>query len=149
MIAIGAIVAFFLAAQSLFRIAYYGDILPNTYYLKLTGYPVIPRLARGLFMAILFLFPLVPFMLLMPRLFRDARREVALLAIPLFGQLLYSVYVGGDAWEWWGGCNRYVAVAMPLFMILAARSIGLACRYRSGQAAIIAFAAATVWAHSR
>lgn len=144
-IAIAAVVALFLAAQTIFRFVYYGDLLPNTYYLKLTGYPLIPRLARGLFVAILFSIPLLPLLFLMRRqhVFRDAPREIALLAMPLGGQLLYSIYVGGDAWEWWGGCNRYVAVAMPLFMILTARAIDLACRNRNRWASAIAFGAAT------
>jgi hypothetical protein len=28
--------------------------------------------------------------------------------------------VGGDAWEWWGGANRFVAVALPLLFALFA-----------------------------
>lgn len=147
-IAIGAVVALFLAAQTIFRIAYYGDILPNTYYLKLTGYPLIPRLARGLSVSILFLLPLLPLLLLMrfQHFFRDAPRATALLAMPLAGQLLYSIYVGGDAWEWWGGCNRYVAAVMPLFMILAARTIDRAWRDCSRRAGSISFAAVTALA---
>jgi hypothetical protein len=31
-------------------------------------------------------------------------------------QVAYSIYVGGDAWEW-GGSNRYVSIAMPLFFL--------------------------------
>jgi hypothetical protein len=38
----------------------------------------------------------------------------------LVAQIAYSVYVGGDAWEYWGGSNRYIAVAMPGFFILLA-----------------------------
>ena len=35
-------------------------------------------------------------------------------------QVLYSVYVGGDAWEYWGGSNRYICIAMPgLFVLLS------------------------------
>jgi arabinofuranosyltransferase len=144
-IAIGAVVALFLAAQTVFRIAYYGDILPNTYYLKMIGYPLISRIARGLFVAIVFLLPLLPLVLLMfyVRVFRGAPRAVALLATPLAGQLLYSIYVGGDAWEWWGGCNRYVAVVIPLFMILVARTLDLAFQSRS-RATAIGFAIVTV-----
>ena len=33
-------------------------------------------------------------------------------------QILYSVYVGGDAWEYWGGSNRYIAIVMPEFFVL-------------------------------
>jgi hypothetical protein len=35
----------------------------------------------------------------------------------------YSIYVGGDAWEEWGGSNRYVSVAMPVFFLLLARAL--------------------------
>ena len=34
------------------------------------------------------------------------------------GQITYSVYVGGDAWEHRGGSNRYISLAMPLFFTL-------------------------------
>ncbi len=34
------------------------------------------------------------------------------------GQVAYSVYVGGDAWEHIGGSNRYIALAAPIFFIL-------------------------------
>lgn len=33
-------------------------------------------------------------------------------------QILYSIYVGGDAWEYFGGSNRYLTVVMPLYFIL-------------------------------
>src|SRR5437868_14879996 len=32
--------------------------------------------------------------------------------------MLYSVYVGGEVWEYWGGSNRYITIAMPGFFIL-------------------------------
>src|SRR5258708_2972300 len=30
----------FMGSQTLLRYGYYGDVLPNTYYLKMTGYPL-------------------------------------------------------------------------------------------------------------
>jgi hypothetical protein len=36
----------------------------------------------------------------------------------LAGQISYSVYVGGDAWEHKGGSNRYIALAIPIFFTL-------------------------------
>lgn len=109
-----------LAAQTAFRAAYYGELLPNTYYLKMSGYPAFLRIARGMlvlgdFVGYLgWLFFLLPLVLLALR--RD--RYVGLLSLVFGGQLAYSVYVGGDAWEWWGGANRYISVAMPLFFVL-------------------------------
>ena len=105
--------------QTLFRLWYFGDSVPNTYYLKLTGYPAALRIFHGAFVlaqfmwnANLLLFA-IPFALL---LLKD--RRVLLLLWALTVQMLYSVYVGGDAWEYWGGSNRYICIAMPGFFIL-------------------------------
>src|SRR5205823_7959866 len=35
--------------QTAFRLLYYGDFLPNTYYLKVEGVPLLDRIARGLY----------------------------------------------------------------------------------------------------
>ncbi len=109
-----------MAAQTLFRLRYFGDALPNTYYLKLTGYPVGDRLLAGVsrfghFLSSSFL--VIPLTAWFARpLLRD--RRVALLAAVFLAQVIYSIYVGGDAWEWWGGSNRYLGVVMPLFFIV-------------------------------
>jgi arabinofuranosyltransferase len=112
----------FVGGQTLIRWLYYGDILPNTYYLKMSGYPILNRILRGAYVLfqfawdfnwLLFLFPLVVL------LFRR-ERPVWLLFLLLLGQIAYSVYVGGDAWEHKGGSNRYIAIVMPLFFILFA-----------------------------
>src|SRR4051812_42078125 len=39
----------FVVLQTAFRLWYYGELLPNTYYLKMTGFPVGLRVSRGLF----------------------------------------------------------------------------------------------------
>ena len=62
---------------------------------------------------LLFLFPFVA-------LVRTRDRRIHFLAALFFTQCAYSVYVGGDAWEWWGGSNRYIAIVMPLFFLLLA-----------------------------
>lgn len=106
--------------QTLFRLSYYGEVLPNSYYLKLAGYPFIFRLTRGLYVTFVFIwrmnwvFFLVPFVLLLKR-----RSRSAMLLLTVFlAQLAYSIYVGGDAWESWGGSNRYVSIAMPCFFVV-------------------------------
>lgn len=112
----------FLGGQTLARYFYYGEVLPNTYYLKVEGWPISLRVMRGLYAFIWFTyynnwaFTLLPFPLLLFR--RDWK--VILLFVLLIGQVAYSVYVGGDAWESHGGANRYVALAMPIFFILFA-----------------------------
>ena len=109
----------FLGGQSLTRFAYYGDWLPNTYYLKVEGWNLTLRLLRGMYAFIqfayfhnwvLFLFPLTIY------LFRRDWK-VTLMMLLLAGQIAYSIYVGGDAWENHGGANRYIIIAMPLYFI--------------------------------
>jgi len=115
----------FLGGQTLARFLYYGDVLPNTYYLKVVGWPISLRIMRGLYALFWFtyynnwVFTLLPFTLL---LFRRDWKTVLLFMLML-GQVGYSVYVGGDAWESHGGANRYIALVMPLFFILFAWSI--------------------------
>jgi hypothetical protein len=112
----------FIGGQTLARYLYYGDVLPNTYYLKIEGWPLSLRIMRGLYALIWFTyysnwaFMLLPFTLLLFR--RDWK--VVLLFMILLGQIAYSVYVGGDAWENHGGANRYIALAMPIFFVLFA-----------------------------
>ncbi len=116
----GACIGVVLLASSLFRLLYYGDLLPNTYYLKMTGYPIILRVARGLYVMfqfmwhlnwVLILFPFVLYVL-------DRDRDKGLLIAVFLAQILYSVYVGGDGWEDRGGSNRFVTIVMPLFFVL-------------------------------
>lgn len=107
-------------AQTLFRLYYFNDLLPNTYYLKLTGYPLLPRMTRGALVTVKFLVEMNPLLLALALALIILRRDrrLTLLGLIFAGQLAYNVYVGGDAWEWWGGSNRYLSVAMPLFFVV-------------------------------
>lgn len=109
----------FLGGQSLARFMYYGDWLPNTYYLKVEGWNTTLRLLRGMYAFIqfayfhnwvLFLLPLTLFIF-------HRNWKVTLMMLLLVGQIAYSIYVGGDAWENHGGANRYIGIAMPLYFI--------------------------------
>jgi len=63
-------------------------------------------------------------------------------------QLAYSVYVGGDAWEYWGGSNRYIAIAMPLFFVALSWSLfvgGAALVHGSGGEAARPASRANAW----
>ena len=114
------LLAAFLLFQTLFRLWYYGDLLPNTYYLKMTGSPLLLRIGRGLYVLSQFILSFnwilfgLPFVILIFR--RD--RAILLPFLLILGQLAYSVYVGGDAWEHRGGSNRYISIIMPAFFIL-------------------------------
>jgi hypothetical protein len=107
------------AAQTMLRLWYYGDVLPNTFYLKMTGVPVTVRVSRGLYVLLQFVWKANPLLFALPGVLALRRdRRVWALWWVLIGQMAYSVYVGGDAWEYWGGSNRYICIAMPGFFIL-------------------------------
>ncbi len=114
-----------LGGQTLLRLAYYGAPLPNTYYLKVSGFPLKLRLERGLFVLVKFIWEFNWVVFTLPFLALLARRERDLwLPALLFAALLaYSVYVGGDAWENKGGANRYISVGIPLFFMLFALAV--------------------------
>ena len=107
----------------------YGDALPNTYYLKLGGTSLTQRFGRGLASllsvsarslapALLAALPALAW----PSTSRQ-RRELVLLAAVVAAQCAYSVSVGGDAWEWMGYANRYIATVTGFLAILAAAGV--------------------------
>jgi hypothetical protein len=115
-----ATLAIFIGGQTAWRFSYYGEIFPNTYYLKATGFPLIHRISRGLYEIfnlahqpglVLFFIPIVWNLWR-----RTADTNVFLILIGV--AFAYSAYVGGDAWEWYGGANRYIIPVMPLYFIL-------------------------------
>ncbi|MGH3104735.1 MAG: hypothetical protein ACRDN6_11640 [Gaiellaceae bacterium] len=142
---LGTIVAT-IAAHTVLRLALYGDLLPNTYYLKVEGVSLGTRLARGaralevVELAHLF----APTLLAAGFLLARKRRKnlVAqshkvpgggawLLAGVFLAQCAYSLYVGGDAWEYMEYSNRYLAQAMPGLLVLAALGLAAAVGGRS------------------
>ena len=110
----------FLAGQTLARYLYYGALLPNTYYLKVEGWPFTLRILRGLYALVLFVYYSNWVLIFLPFSIFLFRRDwkAALLMLVVLGQIAYSVYVGGDAWENHGGANRYIVIAMPLFFVM-------------------------------
>jgi hypothetical protein len=111
--------AVFMGGQTLWRLAYYGEALPNTYYLKVTGVPLWFRVAHGAYVFWQFVWSTNVLLYLLPVALLPAWRDWR--AFFLVGVFLafsaYSIYVGGDAWEHRGGANRFIAVAMPLFFV--------------------------------
>ena len=106
---------------------YYGDFLPNTYRLKMDGYSLWTRLHRGLMsagkiMPIIALLALTHIYLLKTNASRAVKLFSSLALGCTFTTFLYSVYVGGDAWEFIG-INRYMSISLPL--VLAATLVNL------------------------
>ncbi len=114
-----------LGLQTALRQAYFGAPLPNTYYLKLAGTPLVLRVQRGLytFGKFVYEFNWVLFVLPLVALLLHWERGPWLWALLFAGQIAYSIYVGGDAWESKGGANRYLSVAIPLYFALFALTL--------------------------
>lgn len=116
---------FFLFAQTLFRYLYYGELVPNTYYLKVGGLTLFQRITRGLRVLIQgvwitnWALILLPFSLLLLR--RD--KHILLLFSVFLGNIAYSVYVGGDAWEHRLTTNRFISLGFPILFILLTLSL--------------------------
>lgn len=129
-----AIISGFMIFQTGLRYWYYREFLPNTYYLKMTGYPVDLRILRGAQVYLQnFLYPQC-LLLLFVGLFAilTKRHRYALIFIMiLIGQSLYSIYVGGDVWEFSGSANRYLTIAMPGVLFVLSFAIATVFRYFS------------------
>jgi len=129
-------------AYGLFRWFYFHDVLPNTYYLKLYGIPLVVRLLRGLALMGVFLRAHLVLVLLAglgtaATLARHRRLALPAAVVALY--FAYSVYVGGDVWEKDINvrANRFVVFVMPLLFVLLSSLLnqGMAAwRRRAGDA---------------
>ena len=115
-LAAGLLLGLFVVAQEVFRLWYYGELLPNTYTLKVSGVPLSLKLRWGWKFVAPF-FPQAVFCLALAvfELVRGRGKNL-LLGFFLALALAYQVWVGGDAWPEW----RILQPAMPLLFILAA-----------------------------
>ena len=116
-LAAGILYSAFAIGQTIFRYFYYGEIVPNTYTLKLVGMALDERLRNGLG----FIQPFLKetgFVLLVAVV--GLALNFSWKKLYLFGffllSVLYQVYVGGDAWNYW----RIMAPTMPLLFLLFA-----------------------------
>ena len=105
----------FVVGQSAFQYFYYGEMLPNTYTLKLTGMPLFDRLANGAGFVELFLIGNAFILILasLETILNCHPRKLLLLSI-VFASIGYEIYVGGDPWSYW----RIMSPTMPLLTIL-------------------------------
>jgi hypothetical protein len=116
----------------LFRLSYFGELIPNTAFLKMTGVTVGERLSVGVNVFIENAVPdlwlpvllIVTGAILTPSLFN--RRVLFLIGMVAIAAT-YSVYVGGDYAEAQvGGSNRYITLGAPyLFIAMAVAVYGI------------------------
>ncbi len=125
LLAAGGTLAVAVALQTGFRLLYFGDGYPNTYYLKVVGYPAFLRITRGAYVYLLFILRnhIIYFLLPLAALLFTRDRRVVFLAWVFAAQSAYSIYVGGDHWENFIVANRYLSIVMPLLFVLFALAV--------------------------
>jgi hypothetical protein len=100
------------------RVWYFGDLLPNTYYLKMTGISTGARVHRGLLELLDLIRPMaIPLLVTIvgTAWVQRSRPRMRLPAGVVLLYFAYSVYVGGDAYPARGAAgSRFVAPVMPL-----------------------------------
>jgi hypothetical protein len=146
-----SIIIFLIAIHTMIRLYYYGDPLPNTFYLKIGGATTFERIAVGLryFANEIgespWLLPLIIWSGFAAK--HTAKTFVLLISLTSFwGMLVYSLYTGGDYAEGQVfGPNRYLTVgvvfALPL-LVYFSFSTTYACNKwlrRSGKAITLVF----------
>lgn len=111
----GGVFALIPLAHLLFRYTYYGDLLPNTYYLKLSGLTTGKRLEAGLNFTYPFLIStlLVWIFASLNTIFNFSRGKLMLFSTLLI-YIAYQIWIGGDAWNYW----RMVTPIVPMGLIL-------------------------------
>ena len=123
---VGAPVILVVVGHLLFRLAYYGEPLPNTYYLKLGGVPLVNRLGRGLVVlgqnaSMQLVVPLVlagAFVWVVKRQARPLPYGTGLLLSVVIAQAAYLLYAGGDSYDQ-SYTDRFLVPVVPFLFVLA------------------------------
>ncbi|MBN1561226.1 hypothetical protein JW998_13315 [candidate division KSB1 bacterium] len=104
--------------QLIFHYWYYGEMLPNTYTLKLTGMPLVLRIVNGVGFISPFLHQIIFFLVIasMEVVFNFQKRKLLLISLFL-SALCYQIYVGGDAWTYWRMMSPFIPLLSLLFIL--------------------------------
>jgi len=107
----------FIVGQELFRWGYYGEWLPNTYTLKVSGIPLLSRIQNGLIYVAHFLREVYVLLLVVGAGIVFAfRRDKLFLASVFVVLVCYQVWAGGDSFTYW----RLLSPAVPIMLVLGA-----------------------------
>lgn len=116
-----AVFAGIVAGVTLFRWCYYGSPVPNTYQLKMAGWPLAWRLRNGVKFVVPFL-DTSRYLLLQALCSLGFRREVRRLLLIAFAGAVVAgqIWVGGDAWPYW----RMLVPGVAVLIVLAVDGAG-------------------------
>jgi hypothetical protein len=110
----------FVGGQSAFRWLYYGELLPNTYTLKLSGTPIDIRLWDGIIFIKKFIFESALFLFFaIVDLMVNFKMKKMFLFTLVMAAICYQIGIGGDVWIYW----RMLASIIPLLIILFINSL--------------------------
>lgn len=114
------IYALFIVGLTLFRRVYYGELVPNTYTLKVAGIPLLARIANGTAFVAPFLVEIAVVLVVVGAglIFRFGKEKLLLVSIAVL-LTCYQVWAGGDPWKYW----RMMSPFMPLILLLFAHEI--------------------------
>jgi arabinofuranosyltransferase len=118
--AMGGLYALFVMGQELLRWSYYGEWLPNTYSLKVSGIAILTRIINGMDFVVPFLTELYIPLIIAGVATLFAFRKEKLLLVSVFATLVcYQVWAGGDPWEYW----RMLSPAVPILLVVGTHEI--------------------------
>jgi arabinofuranosyltransferase len=123
----------FIAGQELFRWGYYGEWLPNTYALKVSGIPLLARIWNGVNFVWPFLKEIyIPLIVVGAGVVFGFRRDKLFLAGLFIVLVCYKVWAGGDSSIYW----RLLSPAVPIMLVLGVYEILMVLEYVSETAGI-------------
>lgn len=110
----------FIFGQAGFRYQYYGQLVPNTYTLKLVGMPILERLRNGAGFVGIFLKEVgVLALIVLVGIIRGFSRHKVYLASFMFAAVCYQIYTGGDYSNYW----RIMSPAMPVLLVVLLQTV--------------------------
>lgn len=143
-----AALAVAVVSQELFRLAYYGELVPNTFTQKIGGVALGTRLERGVAgLGLQVSTSLAPLVLLaVAGLRRPMLRKASLLGGLFVAYAAYSVSTGGDAWEWMGYTNRFLVLGAVALVPVAGAGVATVARLGARSAGALVAAAVVLGA---
>jgi len=119
LLAMVGLYALFIVGQELFRWGYYGEWLPNTYTLEVSGIPPLVKIVNGIVYIGPFLKEVPILLIVVGAGMVFAFRRDKLFLVSVFVVLVcYQMWVGGEPGNYW----RLLSSAVPIMRVMGARN---------------------------